>query len=110
MLGRRVLFIVSFSHRTSSCRHCALGSHGMIFPKALERGNCLTSKVVCGTIDDSQEPEMDFFLLSSMKPNLFCQDSFNDFFSLDLDESYQHKTVEWTFNKVEIIRQVFFIV
>lgn len=53
---------------------------------------------------------MDFFLLSSMKPNLFCQDSFNDFFSLDLDESYQHKTVEWTFNKVEIIRQVFFIV
>lgn len=51
---------------------------------------------------------MNFFFSSvcSMKPNLFRrQDSFNDFF-IHL-QSYQHKTDEWTFNKVEIIHQVY---
>lgn len=55
--------------------------------------DCLTWKVVCGTIDDSQEPEYHYFISLDDETQYICQDEFNECFLL----RYQHmKHVEST--------------
>lgn len=106
----RASSIVSLSHHTSSSR---IWSHGMMFPMRnhMTRGklNCLVSKVVCGTIDDSQEPEMNFFFsLFSVKPNLFCQDSFNVFFFCVVTNATSIKQLNGRLTKWKLFVKFFF--
>lgn len=46
--------------------------------------DCLTWKVVCGTIDDSQEPEYHYFISLDDETQYICQDEFNECFFASL--------------------------